>query len=292
MNSRTLRLIYNPYAGRRRIVNQLDEAIRIFQEGGYEVNIHRAKSPGDIQEVASQSGDVDCLVIAGGDGSIHHAVNGLVRLPAELRPPLGILPVGTANDLAFALGIPKGIPAACEAIVRGRTMEMDVGTVNDRHFVNVAAAGLLTDVSPKVDIRIKNALGQLAYYLKGLGTLPTYRSFEIEYEYAGKQQREDVLLVLVVNGRSVGGFRNFFPKASLSDGMLDVVIVRQSGWPETMKLALDIVRGANPSDQLVYFQTNHIVLKTDSKLLLDLDGEWGPGSPWVIKTGPKISVIY
>ncbi|MEL1134397.1 YegS/Rv2252/BmrU family lipid kinase [Desulfitobacterium sp. THU1] len=292
MNSKKLRLVYNPYSGRRRLINELDTAIRIFQEGGYEVSVHRTKSPMDIEYVASQAMDVECLVVAGGDGSIHQAVNGLMKIPAQQRPILGILPVGTANDIAYGLRLPKKISTACEVIVQGSTLDIDLGQANDRYFINVFSAGLLTDVSPKVDVHIKNRLGQLAYYLKGIETLPTYRPFKVEYELEGKSYSVEAMLLLAVNGISVGGFKQLVPKASIIDGKLDIIIVRDSGWPDTMRMLLHLVGGGKvASEQIVQFQTSNLKVYTERPVLSDLDGEWGPDSPWEIKMGPKLTVL-
>lgn len=292
MRSKRLRFIYNPYAGRRKLISQLDTVIRIFLESGHQVCVHRAGSPEDMENTAALSEDVEVLVIAGGDGSIHQAVNGLMRINPDQRPTLGILPVGTANDLAYALRLPRSIHEACEVIARGKVFEMDIGMINERYFVNVAGAGLLTDVSPKVDVRVKNTLGQLAYYLKGLETLPSFRPFRVEFQHNGQDHKEDILLLLAVNGLSVGGMRHLLPRASLTDGKLDIMIIRQSGWPETFRLALRIMRGEKVfSDRIELFQTSDLAVDTDRPMSSDLDGEWGPGSPWHIRIGPKISVL-
>jgi diacylglycerol kinase (ATP) len=292
MSGKKLRLIYNPYSGRRKLVSQLDTAIRIFQEGGYEVSVHRTKSPEDIEFASAQCENFDTVVIAGGDGSIHQAVNGLMKISPHQRPVLGILPVGTANDLASALKLPKSIPEACEVIAHGSTFEMDLGMVNERYFVNVFSAGLLTDVSPKVDVRVKNRLGQLAYYLKGIETLPSFRPFHVEYEFEGKRYSEDAFLLLAVNGLSVGGLKQLVPRASLTDGKLDFLLVRQSGWPDTMRMLLHLVGGGKVgSDRIEQFQASSLRITTDRSISSDLDGEWGPDSPWEIRIGPKISVL-
>ena len=292
MKGKRLRLVYNPNAGRRKLTGQLDTVIRIFQESGHEVCVHRAGSPEDIEQIASQSTDVDNMVIAGGDGSIHQAVNGLLNISPELRPVLGILPVGTANDLAYALHLPKSIPEACKVIANGKAFEIDTGKVNDRYFVNVASAGLLTDVSQKVDTRVKNTLGQLAYFLKGLETLPSFRPFRVEFEHDGKRYTEEVVLFMVANGLSVGGIRRLVPRASLTDGKLDILMVPSAGWPETVRLLLNILRGEKADDEKVKkFQSSELIVHTDRPILSDLDGECGPESAWHIKIGPKISVL-
>ncbi|WP_088189558.1 diacylglycerol kinase family protein [Desulfosporosinus sp. FKA] len=292
MSNKRLRLIYNPYAGRCKLTGQLDSVIRIFQESGHDVCIHRACSPEDIEETALQSSDVDCLVIAGGDGSIHQVVNGLVEIPASQRPALGILPVGTANDLAYALHLPKSVPEACKVIGRGNIYNIDTGMVNNRYFVNVASAGLLTDVSQKVDLRVKNSLGQLAYFLKGIETLPSYRPFGVEYDLDGKHYSEEIILFLAVNGLSVGGIRQLMPRASLSDGRLDILMVPLVGWPETLRILLRVLRGEQVSTpKMKEFQISELTIHTDRLITSDLDGEHGPESPWHICVGPKISVF-
>lgn len=292
MKAKRLRLVYNPYAGRRKLTVQLDTVIRIFQESGFEVCVHRACSPEDIELVASESNDVDRFVIGGGDGSIHQAVNGLLQIPEDQRPALGILPVGTANDLAYALRLPKSIPEACKVIAKGNIFAMDTGQVNHRYFINVASAGLLTDVSQKVDTRVKNTLGQLAYFLKGIETLPSFRPFNVEFEKDGQQFTEEVVLFMAVNGHSVGGLRHLVPRASLSDGKLDILIVPASGWPETIRLLLNVLRKEKvESAKIKEFQTTALTIHTDRVIKSDLDGECGPESTWRIKIGPKISVI-
>ena len=293
MKGKRLRLVYNPNAGRRKLTGQLDTVIRIFQEGGNEVCVYRTSSPEDIEQIASQSMDVDRLVIAGGDGSIHQAVNGLLKIAAEQRPTLGILPVGTANDLAYALHLPKSIPEACKVIVRENVFDMDTGKLNDRYFVNVASAGLLTDISQKVDTRVKNRLGQLAYYLKGLEKLPSYKPFRVEFENDGQPYTEEVVLFLAVNGLSVGGLRQLVPRASLTDGKLDILLVQAAGWPETIRLLLSLLRGEKAdTEKIKKFQTAELTIHTDRTIGSDLDGECGPESAWHIQIGPKISVLY
>jgi len=293
MKGQRLRLVYNPYAGRRKLTAQLDTVIRIFQESGNEVCIHRASSTQDMEHIASQSRDVERFVIAGGDGSIHQAVNGLLKIPEDQRPALGILPVGTANDLAYALGLPKSIPEACKVIAKEHVFRMDTGLINDRYFVNVASAGLLTDVSQKVDTRVKNTLGQLAYILKGIETLPSFRPFRIEFEKDGQRFMEEVILLLAVNGHSVGGLRQLVPMASLTDGKLEVIIVPAAGWPETIRLLLNALRGEKVvgTRKIKQFQTTEITIHTDRPIKSDLDGEYGPESSWHIRIGPKISVL-
>ncbi|MHB1406440.1 MAG: diacylglycerol/lipid kinase family protein [Desulfitobacteriaceae bacterium] len=291
--SKDLRIIYNPHAGRRKAVGSLDAIIQTFQEGGHEVSVHRAGSPEDIETTAAKSSDVQTLVIAGGDGSIHHAVNGLMKIKESKRPALGILPVGTANDLAFALHLPRTILEACSVINQGRIFSMDLGVVNARYFVNVASAGLLTDVSQKVDVRVKNVLGQLAYYLKGLESIPSFRPFKLEYKLESEHHQEEVMLLLAVNGLSVGGLRQLMPRASLSDGKLDILLVRQSGWPEVVRILFSLLRGEkDASGKIEQFQTEEIIVQTDRPLTSDLDGECGSESPWHIRIGPKISVFH
>ncbi|MDZ5038486.1 diacylglycerol kinase family protein, partial [Clostridium perfringens] len=110
------------------------------------------------------------ILIAGGDGTIDNVVNAMAK--SGISIPIGILPVGTANDFGKFLGMPSDIGKACKQILSSEVTSVDLGSINDKYFVNVASTGLFTDVSQKTDVNLKNTIGKLAYYLKGLEELP------------------------------------------------------------------------------------------------------------------------
>ncbi|MFZ3131741.1 MAG: diacylglycerol kinase family lipid kinase, partial [Desulfosporosinus sp.] len=114
-----------------------------------------------------------------------------------------------------------------------------------------------------------------------------------EFEHDGKRYSEEVVLFIAANGLSVGGLRSLVPRASLTDGELDILMVPAAGWPETLRLLLSVLTGeiAN-ADKIVEFHTSELTVLTDRPIKSDLDGESGPESTWHIQIGPKISVLF
>lgn len=283
-----VRLIYNPVSGQAFFKNNLDYIIERFQREGKQIIPYRTESSEDAFNAAFnlEEGKYEKVLVAGGDGTIHQAINGLMKRGIDV--PVGIIPSGTANDVANYLGLPRTIKEICDTLIGENYIETDLGFVNNRYFINIASAGLLTDVSQKTEIAVKNNLGRLAYYLKGLEQLPKFHSINItlespDYRYDGK-----VFLFLVMNGKSAGGFQKVAPLAQMDDGLLDVFLFKPASLPEIVSLFIKVVKGEHiNSPQITYFQTNSLIIHCQEELLTDLDGEKGPEFPLEIKCLPK-----
>ncbi|MFC4077630.1 YegS/Rv2252/BmrU family lipid kinase [Salinithrix halophila] len=271
------RIIYNRTAGREAVERQLPRILERLEAYGLETSCHSTRYPGDGTEAARQAVErgFEVVVAAGGDGTIHEVVNGLA--PGERRPRLGILPCGTSNDLARALRLPKDLLDACDVIGQGVVCPMDVGRVQNRYFVNVAGAGSLTEVTYKAPSRLKSAIGQLAYYAKGLEKLGTlFRPFRVRLEASDRTIEEEILLLIVANSRSIGGFHKLAPSADVSDGRLDVLVIRRGGLPDLIQLVGLVLKGEHvKDDRVLYFQTQHLDVYSEEPMQLNLDGEWG-----------------
>src|SRR3954471_9642523 len=141
------RLIYNPTSGREILKRNLPEILQKLEIAGYEASCHATTGAGDATEAARIAVErkYDIVIAAGGDGTIHEVVNGLAE--QEYRPKLGIIPVGTTNDFARALHIPRDILAATEIIAKGDRIPVDIGLVNDKYFINIAGGGRLTELT-------------------------------------------------------------------------------------------------------------------------------------------------
>src|SRR5690606_15238279 len=126
----------------------------------------------------------DIVVAAGGDGTLNEVVNGLAE--QDYRPKLGVIPMGTTNDFARALHIPRDIPKAVDIIVRGDTIPVDIGRMNEKYFINIAGGGRITELTYEVPSKLKTMIGQLAYYLKGIEMLPSIKATPLTIEYDGK----------------------------------------------------------------------------------------------------------
>ncbi len=271
------RIIYNPTSGREIFKKNLPQVLQKFEQAGYETSCHATTCAGDATqaaEIAAQR-DFDLIVAAGGDGTINEVVNGLA--PLEKRPKLGIIPVGTTNDFARALGIPReGVLKATDAIIDGVAKPLDIGKVNGHYFINIAGGGRLTELTYEVPSKLKTMLGQLAYYLKGMEMLPSIRPTEVEIEYDGKLFHGEIMLFLVSLTNSVGGFEKLAPDSVLDDGMFDLIILKKVNLAEAIRVVSLALRGEHIHDNnVIYAKANRVKVDVKDKMQLNLDGEYG-----------------
>ncbi len=275
------RLIYNPSSGREEIKDKLPEILDFFEAAGYETSCHATKKAGDASIAAEYAADrrFDLIIAAGGDGTLYEVVNGLAE--KEYRPPLGIIPAGTTNDFARAIGLPvKNILKACEMIIKGTPTPIDIGKINDRYFINIAGGGALTDLTYEVPSKLKTIMGQLAYYVKGIEKLPFIRPSRVRIETDSRIIDEEIMLFLIANSNSVGGMEKLAPYASLSDGKFDCLILRKTTLPEFLRIATHVIKGDHIKDpDVLYFQTSRLKATASTKVLLNLDGELGGELP-------------
>jgi diacylglycerol kinase (ATP) len=271
------RLIYNPSSGRELVKRQLPYILDKLEKAGYEASCHlTCADEGDATRAARTAvrREFDLVIAAGGDGTIYEVINGMAEHPH--RPKLGIIPTGTTNDFARALGVPRTIEKATEVLCKGHEIPVDIGRVNDKYFVNIAGAGKLTELTYDVPSKLKTMLGQLAYYLKGMELLPSIRPTSVSIEYDGKLFEGEVMMFLVANTNSVGGFEKLAPKSCYNDGMFDLVILKKTNLAEFIRIATLAIRGEHINDpNIIYTKANRIKVNTDEKMQLNLDGEYG-----------------
>ncbi|OZU87690.1 diacylglycerol kinase [Virgibacillus indicus] len=270
------RIIYNPTSGREAFKKELPTVLEKFEIAGYETSTHATTCEGDAIKAAKTAVErkFDLVVAAGGDGTINEVINGLAE--QEHRPRLGIIPVGTTNDFARALLIPRDIKKAVDVILADQTMALDIGKVNDIYFMNIAGGGKLTELTYEVPSKLKTVLGQLAYYMKGIEMLPSLKPIRARIEYDGNVIDEDIMLFLVSNTNSVGGFEKLAPDAKMDDGYFDLLILRKINLAEFIRIATLALRGAHLEDKnVIYAKAKSIKVSTDEKMQLNIDGEFG-----------------
>ena len=272
-----VRLIYNPYSGENVILRELDRVVKMHQEKGYEVVPYRIQRDRSIDEVLDDIEGYKYILVAGGDGTVDSVVNAMKRKNVDL--PIGILPLGTANDFGKFLGIPNKVEDALERILKFNPKPIDLGKVNDKYFVNVASTGLLTDVSQKTDVNLKNTIGKLAYYLKGLEEIPNFRKLKVKITTDEMVYDDTMYLILVFNGQTAGNLR-LATKAEVDDGYLVLIIIKAVQLYEILPLFIKILKGDHlDSKKVVYVKTKKIKIETDEGIVTDIDGEKGPDFP-------------
>ena len=278
-----VKFIYNPYSGENLILSKLDKVISLHQEAGYTIVPYRITAGEDVGVALNdiKDGNYKYILIAGGDGTVDSVVNAMAKSGISL--PIGILPVGTANDFSKFLGMPSDVEEACKQILSSEVKSVDLGSINDKYYVNVASTGLFTDVSQKTDVNLKNTIGKLAYYLKGLEELPNFRKLHVnilskEVEFDG-----EMYLLLVFNGATAGNF-NLATKADACDGLLDIIIFKAVQIYELLPLFIKVLKGEHlDSNKVLYFKTDYLKVECHEDIVTDIDGEKGPDFPLEIK---------
>ena len=281
-------LIYNPAAGDRYFRLRLDTLVAEMQQRGCLVVPVRTECKEDTPRLVALARQFPCdgILVAGGDGTVHEVVNHMILADVDL--PLGVIPVGTSNDLAAYWHLSKDI-AHCAAVFAGGSVRaVDVGVVNGRYFLNVASAGLLTGVAHSADKALKHTLGKAAYYLKGFEEVPRFRSIPVRIQADDRLIEGDVILFLVMNGGTVGTFTRIAPAARMDDGKLDLLIVHRCSLAELVRILISLMSGAHFAHKAVeYLQASHITISSDEHLESDVDGEQGPPLPLDITLLPK-----
>ncbi len=252
-------------------------------------------APGAARTLAAQAvaEGFDTIVAAGGDGTVNEVINGMGDVPDGFsRARLGVLPLGTVNVLARELGLPLKIPAAWEIIHQGNETTIDLpmaefmvaGKLARRYFVQLAGAGLDSRAIELVDWELKKKLGPLAYIIAGLNAMNSPRS-RVTVENTGGVSGE---LVLLGNGRLYGGDFVFFPKASLTDGLLDVCVFPHVTWFRLARTAVALFTGdLHQIGATVQLQSPSVKLTSADRVLLELDGDNVGELPATLSVIPK-----
>lgn len=225
--ARRIALLTNPTSGKGRGARARAVALPRLRAAGFEVDDLVGTDETDARTLASSAvaAGVDALVVCGGDGLVHLAVQVL----AGSGTSLGIVPAGTGNDVARYFDIPRRDPgAAADRLVEARSTTIDLARSDTAYFVTVLAAGFDAVVNERAN-RMTWPRGQMRYNLATLAELRTFQPLHYELELDGRPAELDAMLVAVGNGPSFGGGLRITEGAELDDGLLDVVIIKPMG---------------------------------------------------------------
>jgi YegS/Rv2252/BmrU family lipid kinase len=237
-----------------------------------------------IARAAREGAEV--IVSAGGDGTVRSVIEGLIRVPKP-RPALGILALGTMNNIAASFGIPEEIEAGldllAECVSRSRYFPMDVGMIGDDPFVEVAGVGLMAQLFPLAEDLKSNGLQASADLIAGVRNIMTARPEHIVLRLDGRRERMHALQVTLCNTPSHGARILLSPNARVDDGLLDVVVdVRVSGPRMLWDLATRLDSHLMTRQRRRIFQARHVSITQTARWALQMDGvykgEYGAGT--------------
>ena len=280
-----LLLLYNENAGRGRIADNLEAIVAVFEQGGYAVRTKAIRFDANPLEGEEE---LSLVVVCGGDGTINYLLNSMRALSLDI--PIGVIPVGTANDFAGALGLSNNPLEAAQQIVTGSVERVDCGCVNGLYFINVLSFGLFTTTSQHTPDSLKHRFGKLAYLAVGARDLRNFHTIPLEIVCDGKQLQTDCLLGLVFNGETAGRFK-FARQASVRDGLLDLIIINRNNFVKAVCGVLTYFITGQENYAVQHLTASHIELRSALSPETDVDGQAGATFPLVVDCLPGAVAI-
>ncbi|MCX8091727.1 MAG: diacylglycerol kinase family lipid kinase [Verrucomicrobiae bacterium] len=287
-------VIFNPAA-------KGDKAARfqtLLASLGRDCALRPTASPGDARGLTATAirEGFDCVVAAGGDGTLNEVLNGIGDVPDGFeRVRLGILPLGTMNVFAMELGIPAALEAAWAVVRDGREIAVDLARANfndasgpqRRYFAQMAGAGLDARAIERVSLPLKRVVGPLAYVWAGLEAICEHQP---QIRASGDGHAATGQLVLLGNGRLYGGRFEVFPDADLRDGWLEVCVFPRADWFGLARCGLPLlINGRVPESAVRRFRAREVRLECASGEAagFEVDGEWAGRTPVTFNVEPR-----
>ena len=252
--------------------------LEVFCTAGASVTVYMTAYSGHATNLAKNyGGNYDIVCCMGGDGTLAETIAGLMEL--ERRPPVGYIPMGTTNDMANTLGLPKeDARQAADIIAEGRLRAIDVGLFNQQYFSYIAAFGAFTEVAYETSRESKQMMGHMAYVLEGLGRLGKIRPQRLKVHYnAGGEVEGDFIFGAVSNTTSIAGVFKLKPDlVDLGDGAFEVILVKNPlNILEFNQMFFDLVTKKYDTEHVQVFRARDVRFEFESPVAWTLDGESG-----------------
>ena len=267
--------LINPASGKLVLNDSLMEVIEVFSKGDYEINVRLTKSRDDMAEAAKCAVDYDTIVCCGGDGTLNIVAGSVYE--SGLDTLIGYIPGGTTNDFANSRRIDTVAVGAAKQIVEGSVRNTDLGLLNGRPFVYVAAFGMFSDVSYQTSREMKKNLGHAAYIIEGLKSFVAFKFYNAKVTYDGGVIEGDFIYGMVSNSRRVGGFEMpIMQNVLYDDGEMEVLLVRHPKTPAEVQKIINALVTQTADEQMVYmFKTHKAQFESEAEIPWTLDGEFG-----------------
>ena len=280
-------VILNPAAGSAENTEALRE--KLAQLGSRKIEV--TAQAGDARRFARRAvaDGCDLIISAGGDGTLNEVVNGIAEQTSQCR--VGIVPLGTGNDFARSLGLPKKVGECLEIITRGRIKATDLVRVKSdeiRYFVNVSAGGFSGLVDEKLTSEMKKSWGPLAYLRGAAAALPELRAYKTTIVFDDAETiAMNLYNVIIANGSYVAGGIPVAPEAIPSDGLVDVFLIPEKPAADLAMLVAQILLGKHVgNDAIVYRRAAKVAVNSKPGMWFNVDGELVGNEPALFEVIP------
>lgn len=239
---------------------------------GHVVEPHVTLEEGDATAMAAAAAraGTDVVIAVGGDGTVNQVINGLDGFDT----PLGIIPLGTANDFASQAGIPSDVDHAMDVILHQKPVRIDTASLNGRRFLNVSTGGVGAEATAETPAEAKESLGPVAYAITGVRKFAELQPYHASFRGRDFSFDGEFLMFAVGVTRASGGGTLVTPNASVTDGLVDVCVVESMGRADFARLVLKIKRGEHLGEAGVHYaQLPSVTIESDRTLSVNVDGE-------------------
>lgn len=272
----------------RRGGESLRAAIELLNDAGIET-VERDVSHNLSDDIRAEAKNIDMVILGGGDGTL----NGAAAALQETKLPFGVLPMGTANDFARTIGVPRDLARAAQIIIDGHQRPVDLGEVNGHYFFNVASIGFSAALARQLTAAAKKRWGTLGYALAALNLLRQSRPFTVEIDHDGTIEQVKTVQISVGNGRFYGGGMTVEKDAAPDDGRLDVYSLEIDHWWEMLALVPSLRRGTQGHWRKVRaFSATDLVLHTKRPHDINADGEIVGKTPATFRIKNKAVTVF
>lgn len=274
-----IKFIINPSSGfqdHERQLQKINELLtlnhqvdRVYTQEQDDAKVHALNAIND---------EYDCIIVSGGDGTVNEIANAVGTTKSKI--PVAILPNGTVNDFAKYLDTPTDPEEFVHMLEEFKTVDVDLGCINNNYFANVAAIGSISQIAHEVEKETKAVLGKLAYYLEGIKKIPDIFNKTINIKLVTNEfaYEEESIVLMISNTSSIGGFKKLAPRARITDGYFDVILIKKTDLLGAADVFLKTLSGEHINNEnVLYFHTDHLVVTAieDEDIPLDIDGEHG-----------------
>ena len=264
--------LYNTQSGKCKIGHCTASICTVFRAYGYEI----VPQPIDFEANPFDGNEqIDLMVVAGGDGTVNYVVNAMKRKGLDI--PIGVIPAGTANDFAGAVGMSREPLEAARQIASGSVERVDCGRVNDLYFVNIFSFGIFTTTSQRTPDERKHKIGKLAYIIEGVKEFRTMHAVPLEIEADGERFDLRSLMVLIFNGETAGGF-HLARRSSIKDGLFDCILLEKKNFFRSTLAMCRYLAGGSPKI-VRHLRARRIDIRSSVNEPTDVDGQKGAEFP-------------